>query len=116
LDQKEEVREREAFKRIIEQTFCFVAAYYDGHIIGMGRAISDGTSDAYIQDVAVLKKYRGQGLGKQIINKILDHLKGIPTLRWIGLIAEPGTTPFYEGLGFKEMKDYRPMLYGGFKK
>ena len=76
----------------------------------MGRALSDLASDAYIQDVVVLKPYRGKGIGKKIIQVLIKRLreKGVD---WIGLIAEPGTAPFYEKLGFKPMAGHVPLKY-----
>jgi spermidine synthase len=80
----------------------------DGRMIGMGRALSDGTSDAYIQDVVVLREFRRQGIGADIIRALIGELRrrGVD---WIGLIGQPGTRSFYENLGFAEMKDHLPM-------
>lgn len=96
-------------EQIIENSFCFVIATRDDEIIGMGRAISDGVSDAYIQDVTVRQDLRGQGIGKGIIRKLLEHLKS-HKLQWIGLISEPGYERFYQGFGFKVMERYTPFL------
>jgi len=78
--------------------------------IGMGRVLSDGVSDAYIQDLVILPSYRGQNIGKKLVHALVDHCfsKGI---LWIGLIAEPGSSRFYTTLGFKPMEHYVPMLY-----
>jgi spermidine synthase len=77
-------------------------------MIGMGRAISDGISDAYIQDVVVLKSWRKKGIGGEIIKEIVKRLKE-SEIDWIALIGEPGTEKFYSGLGFKKMQSYIPM-------
>jgi GNAT superfamily N-acetyltransferase len=77
--------------------------------IGMGRAISDGVSDAYIQDVVVLKAWRGKRIGIKIIETILDYCMGNKLL-WIGLVAEPGTKSFYIPLGFKVLPG-EPMVF-----
>jgi len=100
--------------KIIEGSFCFVIAKLNNKIIGMGRAISDGVSDAYIQDVVVLTDFRSKGIGKGIINTMLDFLtkKGIT---WIGLISEPGAEKFYDSLNFKVMESYTPYLWKGNK-
>ncbi|MCB5271358.1 MAG: GNAT family N-acetyltransferase [Candidatus Cloacimonetes bacterium] len=95
---------------IIANSFCFVIAIYDGEIIGMGRAISDGVSDAYIQDVTVLEQYRGQGYGKGIVRRLVQELLE-QKLQWIGLISEPGYESFYTALGFGVMKNYTPFLF-----
>jgi spermidine synthase len=51
-------------EKIIKDSSCFAAVFENNQMIGMGRAISDGSSDAYIQDVTVLKAKRGRGIGK----------------------------------------------------
>lgn len=94
---------------LVRQSFCFVGAFCGAELIGMGRAVSDGVSDAYIQDVVVLKKFRGQGIGAMIIQKIIGFLK-TRRIGWIGLIAQPGTQAFYQRLGFTLMKGHAPML------
>jgi spermidine synthase len=88
----------------------FVGAFYKKKMIGMGRALSDLVSDAYIQDVTVLKEYRGKGIGKIIIRTLVEELKK-KGVDWIGLVAEPGTTAFYKELGFDELKDHIPLKY-----
>jgi aralkylamine N-acetyltransferase len=94
---------------LVRQSFCFVGAFCGPELIGMGRAVSDRVSDAYIQDVVVLKKFRGAGVGKRIIEAIIEFLRA-HRIGWIGLIAEPGTQPFYQRLGFEAMAGYTPML------
>jgi len=94
---------------LVRRSFCFVGAFCGGELIGMGRAVSDGVSDAYIQDVVVLQKFRRAGIGYDIIEKIIEFLQS-RRIGWIGLIAEPGTQPFYQRLGFEPMAGYTPML------
>jgi len=99
-------------KNLIKGSFAFVVAVEKttNKAIGMGRLISDGVSDAYIQDTVVLKEYRNMGIGGMIVKTLLDYClsKGI---LWIGLIAEPNQDIFYSNLGFKIMKKYVPMKY-----
>jgi len=78
--------------------------------IGMGRVLSDGVSDAYIQDLVILPSYRGQNIGKKLVQTLVDHCRSKGIL-WIGLIAEPGSSQFYTTLGFKPMENHTPMLY-----
>lgn len=96
---------------LIAGSFAFAIAVdtHTGKTIGMGRVLSDGVSDAYIQDLIVLPKYRRKTIGKTIIHTLIDYVtsKGIT---WIGLIAEPGSAQFYKTIGFKPMERYIPML------
>lgn len=100
----------ELVSRIIQGSHCFmvVTTQEDG-IIGMGRAISDGASDAYIQDVMVDKSFQGRKIGSGIIQKLVEQLQ-TDGLKWIGLIAENNSQLFYENLGFTKMKNATPML------
>jgi aralkylamine N-acetyltransferase len=99
----------EFIPQVVKQSCCFVGAFLpDGSMIGMGRAIADGISDAYIQDIAVLTAYRKHGIGSMIIRHIITHLRELD-IDWIGLIGEPGTGSFYRKLGFKELKNFIPM-------
>ncbi len=95
---------------IVKDSAVFVGAFFDKKLIGMGRALSDLVSDAYIQDLAVLKQYRRQGIGKKIIQKLIRQLK-TDNVDWIGVVAQPGTSRFYEKLGFELLKDHTPLKF-----
>jgi aralkylamine N-acetyltransferase len=95
--------------RLITGSHCFVVALEGEDIVGMGRAISDGVSDAYIQDLTVRSDYRNQGIGRRILQTLLGRLHA-DGLRWIGLIAEPGSYDLYRRAGFQEMSACVPML------
>jgi len=97
---------------MIKGSLCFmVARSLDGRIVGMARVISDGFSDAYIQDVVVLKTHRGLGIGRELIKRLTQFCVA-RKIAWIGLIAEPDTQDFYEDLGYGPLVGYQPMLYG----
>lgn len=99
-------------EKLIEYSFVFAVAVdvSSGKAVGMGRVISDGVSDGYIQDLVVLPSYREQGIGKKLVEMLLNYClsKG---LVWIGLIAEPGQDGFYSSLNFKVLQNYVPMKY-----
>jgi spermidine synthase len=98
---------------MIKKTYLFVGAYDGERLIGMGRCLSDGISDAYIQDVTVLPEYRRQGIGGKIIKALVTKLYE-RSIMWVSLIGEPGTQHFYEELGFKVMENYVPMHFFAF--
>jgi ribosomal protein S18 acetylase RimI-like enzyme len=94
---------------IVSGSHCFLVARQADTIVGMGRAISDRISDAYIQDVTVDPAFRGQGIGSRIVAELVARLEA-DGIGWIGLIAERKTHPFYRPLGFSPMADSVPML------
>lgn len=77
---------------------CFV--YESGKLIAAGRALADGVDCSYICDVAVHTDHQGQGLGKQVVMKLVEFSKDH---RKIILYAAVGKEPFYLKLGFKRM-------------
>lgn len=80
---------------------CAVAGAFSGsRLVGIARALSDGVSDAYIQDVTVLEEFRGRGIGAQLVTMLASELSG-RGIDWIGLVGVPGTEKFYAALGFE---------------
>jgi spermidine synthase len=96
--------------RVVQNSACFAGAFEGNVMVGMGRALSDRVSDAYIQDVAVLRAYRGRGIGSGIIRFLVAALRR-DGVDWIGLIGAPGTGAFYETLGFRPLGGHIPMKY-----
>ena len=78
---------------------CF--AYENGRLAGAGRVLADGVDCAYICDVAVLPSHQGTGLGKAIVNQLVEWSRGH---KKIILYSVPGKEPFYRKFGFLRMK------------
>jgi len=97
--------------RLLAGSLCALGAFERGKLVGMGRAISDGVCDAYVQDVIVLPGRRGKGIGRKILREILKRARA-RGCRWIGLIARPGSEGFYRCAGFRTMRGHRAMLLG----
>ena len=97
---------------LIRGSFVFVVAVErrSGRAVGMGRAISDGVSDAYIQDLVVLSGYRGRGIGRALLRRILEACRE-RGIGWIALIAEGGTGDFYRRHGFSVEEGDLSMLF-----
>lgn len=77
---------------------CFV--WDEKELIGAGRAITDGVRYSVVFDVVLLPEYQGRGIGRQIMNFLMERSKGTAVL----LHAVPGRETFYAKLGFRKMK------------
>lgn len=84
--------------RAVSGSALFLAAYADGGLIGMARSLSDLVSDAYIQDVAVVSRFRKRGIGGELVRRLKAELRS-RGVDWIGLVGAPGTESFYRELG-----------------
>lgn len=90
----------EIHKRAFSNSQVVVFVFDEENLVGFGRAISDGEYQAAIYDVAVLPDCQGKGIGKMIIQTIVEK---IPNCNFI-LFASPGKEKFYEKENFKRMK------------
>ncbi|MCK5261194.1 MAG: GNAT family N-acetyltransferase [Thermoplasmatales archaeon] len=99
-------------KKLIKGSFAFAVVIdsVSGKTIGTGRILSDGVSDAYLQDLVILPEYRGKGFGRKLVEFLLEYCLSQGII-WIGLISEPGQDSFYLSLGFKPLGRYIPMKY-----
>lgn len=94
----------------------FVVSVYDrGKVAAMARMIGDMGLCYYIKDVVVHPDYQKKGIGRGLINELLDFIKsnGISgTQIFVELCAMPDKIPFYEKFGFSanEAQRLRIML------
>jgi ribosomal protein S18 acetylase RimI-like enzyme/nitroimidazol reductase NimA-like FMN-containing flavoprotein (pyridoxamine 5'-phosphate oxidase superfamily) len=66
-------------------------------VVGTARALSDGVKSSYLLDVAVHAAWRGRGLGRFLVQRMVEH----PALRRTRVdLLTRGAGPFYAGLGF----------------
>ncbi|MDD4779254.1 MAG: GNAT family N-acetyltransferase [Tissierellia bacterium] len=77
-----------------------VFAFDNEKLVGVSRAISDGVKQAAIYDVAILPEYQGLGIGRLLIEGILNKL---PDCSFI-LFSNIGKESFYEKFGFRLLK------------
>ncbi|MBZ0263327.1 GNAT family N-acetyltransferase [bacterium] len=94
---------KERLQRAIDHCFCF-GLYTDNRQIGFARVLSDLSSIAYLMDVFVLEQYRGKGLGKWLVEKVLDYPEFKPVRRW--MLGTSDAHSLYEKYGFTP---YSPM-------
>lgn len=89
-----------------------VTVKVDEQIVGMGRIVGDGAIYFYIQDIVVHPEYQKNGIGKEIMNNLVEYLHtNALDKAFIGLFASEGKESFYEKYDFK---DYSPNMTGMF--
>jgi GNAT superfamily N-acetyltransferase len=59
-------------EKSVAGALCF-GIYKEAQMIGFARVITDGATFAYLADVFVDEKFRGQGLSKWLMEVILNH-------------------------------------------
>ncbi|MFV8324930.1 GNAT family N-acetyltransferase [Flavobacterium sp. ZS1P14] len=81
--------------------------FHKGDQIGFARVISDFSTIAYLGDIYVLDKYRGQGLSKKLMDTIMNHPNLNGLRRWILLTSTADW--LYEKYGFNKVP--KPEIY-----
>lgn len=70
-------------------------------LIGFTRVLTDGVYKAVIFDVVIRSDYQGKGLGKQLMNTVLEHER-IQPVEHVELYCGTDKLRFYEQLGFED--------------
>ena len=84
-------------------TSFFHIAVYDGdQLVGFVDSVSNGVTDAYIQDLIVRPDYQGKGIGTDLMKKMIASLKE-KHIYIISVIFEERLKSFYDRFGFNTM-------------
>ncbi len=91
-------RDAEVIKKSIENSVVFGAYEKDtGTFAGMARVVTDFATTFYLADVIVDEKYRGNGIGKQMLSAITadSRFKNL-----LGILTTKDAHGLYEKFGF----------------
>ena len=93
-------RTREFVRHAIEGSQRVVGLYHGDRQVGFARAVSDGTTVAYLADVYVLSPYRGRGLGLELVRETVAGEQPwlSPEIHW--LLHTADAEGLYSKLGF----------------
>ena len=88
-----------AVRRSWDAAGVTLGLYHGDEMIGCARAITDFTRFAYLSDVYVEPSHRGHGLGRWLVQTMLDH-PDIGRVRWV-LHTRGRTAHFYQQFRFE---------------
>ena len=93
-----------ALRQGYEHSLLVLAAYENDELLGVIRAVGDGATIVYVQDLLVLPKWQRQGVGTALVQAVLDRYADV---RQIVLATDntPGTVAFYKSLGLLEFAE-----------
>lgn len=93
-------RSRDVVERQVDSAWRVVAGYdASGAMVGFARAVSDGCAIAYLADVYVVEAQRGKGLGKALVEEMVERGPG-RDFRW--LLHTRDAHDLYRTFGFRE--------------
>lgn len=102
-------------EKAVKNSWYTVSVYDFDKLIGFGRLIADGVHHALIVDLIVHPDFRNNGIGSQILDRLVKRCKE-HSIRDIQLFAAKNRFGFYEKFGFMkrpfdspgmQLKNYR---------
>lgn len=104
-------RDADRLERAIAGSSFLATARDSGALVGLVRAVSDGATICFVQDVIVRPDRQRTGIGSDLVRATLDRYRGV---RQTVLVTdtEPRQRGFYESLGFSELHEHDPGLRG----
>jgi len=94
-------RNFEDVKRSVDNSICY-GIYIADKQVGFARIVSDLTTIADLMDVFIVEKYRGNGLSKILLKKILNDERFSSVKKW--MLATKDAHSLYEKFGFRKIK------------
>ncbi|WP_207714410.1 GNAT family N-acetyltransferase [Scytonema sp. UIC 10036] len=92
----------EVLQRAIQNSFVF-GVYKGEQQVGFARVVTDYSTFAYLADLFILEPFRGNGLGKWLLETIVSHPELQGLRRW--LLATKDAHELYRQFGFTELNN-----------
>lgn len=91
-------------RNAFENSLSVLAAYENGELLGVIRAVGDGCTIVFVQDILVFNRHQRKGVGSALLKAVLQKYGNV---RQIELATDntPKTVAFYKAMGFKEMSE-----------
>lgn len=94
---------------VISPSEWFVMRDNEQRFMGMGRLVTDYVRYGFIVDVIVKQTYQKQGIGKKIVDAIVDECRRLG-LASVNLWPSEGNVKFYESRGFYALPSSQPHM------
>lgn len=95
-------RPRNRTERAFQNSLVF-GLYHGEKQIGLARVISDYSIFAYLCDVFIHEEYRALGLGKWLVQTVMEHPDLKDVRRW--LLVTSDAHGLYQQFGFNSIQD-----------
>lgn len=91
--------DKNQLSKAMEQSWHVIYAYDGDKLVGTGRVISDGVTNAYLCGLGVMMEYRKKGIGTEISKRLVEHCRNYNL--HIQFFCEERLVPYYRNQGFE---------------
>ena len=94
----------DVLRKGFENSMLTLAAYEGNQLLGIIRAVGDGHTIVFVQDILVFPEHQRKGIGSALLQAILNRYSHV---RQIVLATDntPKTIAFYKSMGFLELSE-----------
>lgn len=85
-------------------SLCVLGAYDSENLVGILRAVGDGKTIVFIQDILVLPEYQRQGIGSKLLQAVMERYQDVYQMELLTDNTEK-TKAFYRSAGFTASDD-----------
>ena len=93
------VQDADRFRRMMDGADRTVVALDGARVVGFARALFDDASNGYISMVAVASDRQSQGIGRDLVKRLMD-VEAPQQITWV-LRSARESTGFWEKMGFR---------------
>lgn len=95
----------------LKQSLYRLAVYEDEKLIALIRAVGDGQTIVFIQDLLVDPIYQRQGIGRELIKRVLDKYKDVYQIHLLTDRSSQQANAFYQAMKFTPVGEVDCVAY-----
>ena len=80
-------------------SLCVIGAYDNEKLVGIIRAVGDGQTIVFVQDIIVLPEYQRKGIGTKLLKAVMDKFHDVYQMELLTDNTEK-TKAFYRSVDF----------------
>jgi len=97
--------DKEKLIRTFNNSLYIIGAFEENKLVGFIRCVGDGEHIVYVQDLIIDVEYKRQGIGRALIDKVMDKFSSVRMFTLITDLADEVSNSFYKAIGFKKLDD-----------
>ncbi len=97
--------DKEKLIRTFNNSIYLLGAFEENNLVGFIRCVGDGEHIVYVQDLIVDVEYKRRGIGRELMNKVMNKFVNVRMFTLITDSADEISNSFYNAIGLKKYDD-----------
>ncbi|GLX70276.1 GNAT family N-acetyltransferase [Paenibacillus glycanilyticus] len=89
-------------QKMIDNADLILSAWDGEELVGIARAVTDFSYCCYLSDLAVSQTHQRMGIGKELVNRLQEHIGEEVALL---LLSAPSAMDYYPQIGFAKAEN-----------